>query len=270
MRENELVALNMLTETFNINLKSIYKVKADNGEVYKSKANGDLYYCHVCMLKGKIRISTLQSYELDIEAGQATFLWSNEVQSYTVVGDDVQFFWTFFSLEGKKLPVMEIVKIENIEKAVKDLHHCADLLRKSSIFELARANMIFTKYVLDGVEQLASKPAESEIWQQRNIYISIDYIKENLYNLPSVQELARLVGMSLKQYRKHFKRVMGMYPAQYIGEQKMSVIKDYLSKTDLSINQIAELLGFSSPYYLCNAFKKRFGCTPSEYRKRVK
>ena len=37
--------------------------------------------------------------------------------------------------------------------------------------------------------------------------------------------------------------------------------------TDLSIAQIASMLGFSSPEYFCRWFKHYLGKTPSEYRK---
>ena len=65
-------------------------------------------------------------------------------------------------------------------------------------------------------------------------------IKDNLYNLPTIQELANLVGMSLKQYRKHFKKIVGVYPAKYIYDQKMLIVKQCLLNTELTIAEIAE------------------------------
>lgn len=266
--QNEFIAINMLTDALNINLKSIYKVRANNGEIYKSKAQGDIYYCYVFVIKGKLQIQTIQSYDLIVEERHATFLWSNEIQSHTAFSDDVQFFWIYFSWEGKELPLLKVFKIEHADNAVKDFHYCIELLKRSNSFDLLRANMIFAKYVIGGAESLANEIEGG--WHQRCIYKSIDYIRENLYALPTIQELATLVGMSLKQYRKHFKKVMGVYPAQYISKQKMTVAKDYLTKTDLTINQIADMMGFSSPYYLSSCFKKTFGCAPNEYRKQLR
>ena len=43
-----------------------------------------------------------------------------------------------------------------------------------------------------------------------------------------------------------------------------------LSETDLSLTQIAQMLGFSSPSYFSQAFRKAQGISPIDYRKSTK
>lgn len=267
---NDIFAINALVDMVSINIKSIYKTSARNGETYKFKLGGDVYFCYVFVLKGKMKLRTLQSYEFEVAEGCATFLWSNDIQSYTLYGEEVQYFWVYFSLSGKKLTLMKPFAVSNVEKTSASLHRCISLLLRSTTHDSMRANMIFTKYVLEGSEKLWEEEVGAGGSQRIAIATSVDYIKDNLYNLPTIQELANLVGMSLKQYRKHFKKIMGVYPAKYIYDQKMLIVKQCLLNTGLTIAQIAEMMGFSSAYYLSACFKKSFGCSPNEYRKKFK
>ena len=267
---NDIFAINTLVDTVSINIKSIYKTSARNGETYKCKMGGDVYFCYVFVLKGKMKLRTLQSYEFKVAEGCAAFLWSNDIQSYTLYGEEVQYFWVYFSLSGKKLTLMKPFAVSNVEKTSASLHRCISLLLRSTTHDSMRANMIFTKYVLEGSEKLWEEEVDAGGSQRIAIATSVDYIKDNLYNLPTIQELANLVGMSLKQYRKHFKKIMGVYPAKYIYDQKMLIVKQCLLNTELTIAQIAEMMGFSSAYYLSACFKKSFGCAPNEYRKKFK
>ena len=135
---------------------------------------------------------------------------------------------------------MKPFSVSNVEKASASLYRCISLLLRSTTHDSMRANMIFTKYVLEGLEKLWEEEVSAGGSQRIAIATSVDYIKDNLYNLPTIQELANLVGMSLKQYRKHFKKIVGVYPAKYIYDQKMLIVKQCLLNTELTIAEIAE------------------------------
>jgi AraC-like DNA-binding protein len=46
---------------------------------------------------------------------------------------------------------------------------------------------------------------------------------------------------------------------------RKSLTEDYLTETNLSINQIAELLGFNDASNFRRVFKRWFGMSPSQY-----
>lgn len=50
---------------------------------------------------------------------------------------------------------------------------------------------------------------------------------------------------------------------------RLDKAKEYLLTTDLSINAIAEEIGFDNEGYFSRIFKKYFGCSPREYRKKT-
>lgn len=72
-----------------------------------------------------------------------------------------------------------------------------------------------------------------------------------------------------KYYLAHaFKREYGVSPISYQITCRIREGKRLLAETDLSLSQIAAILGFSSPSYFSQSFRSAEGITPTEYRKR--
>jgi len=72
--------------------------------------------------------------------------------------------------------------------------------------------------------------------------------------------------------RKLFKKETGVTPHEYLTRIRMNAAKLLLSgssRYDYSINEISEMCGFSEPLYFSRIFKKRFGCSPSQFVQRV-
>lgn len=72
--------------------------------------------------------------------------------------------------------------------------------------------------------------------------------------------------------RKLFKKETGMTPHEYLTRTRMNAAQMLLSGTsrnDYSISETSEMCGFSEPLYFSRVFKKRFGCSPSQYGQRT-
>lgn len=67
---------------------------------------------------------------------------------------------------------------------------------------------------------------------------------------------------------REFKKVYNITPYAYILNRKFESAKSLLLNTALSVGTIAEKLGFCDMQYFSVSFKKRFSCTPTEYRKK--
>lgn len=93
-------------------------------------------------------------------------------------------------------------------------------------------------------------------------YIDQHY-KENI----SLDLLAEKVSIN-KYYMAHaFKREYGVSPINYLIACRIREGKRLLAETDLSLSQIANVLGFSSPSYFSQSFRNSEGMSPTEYRK---
>lgn len=99
------------------------------------------------------------------------------------------------------------------------------------------------------------------------IYTSIMYIEEHLSEELSLSELAEHVSLSAPYFSKLFKDVMGSSFSEYLTNARLQQAQILLGQTDLSIEKIADKVGFANGNYFCNVFKKRYGVAPSEFRR---
>ena len=82
----------------------------------------------------------------------------------------------------------------------------------------------------------------------------------------TLEQLAEEGHMN-KFYLSHaFKKEYGLSPINYMISKRIDESKYLLAETDLSLSQIAQLLGFSSLSYFSQVFHRTQGITPKEYR----
>lgn len=94
-----------------------------------------------------------------------------------------------------------------------------------------------------------------------------DYIDQHYKESISLDLLAEKVSIN-KYYMAHtFKREYGVSPINYLIACRIREGKRLLTETDLSLSQIAAVLGFSSSSYFSQSFRNAEGMSPTEYRK---
>lgn len=88
---------------------------------------------------------------------------------------------------------------------------------------------------------------------------------------PLTLELLAQEAHMNKFYLSHaFKREYGISPISYMISRRISESKYLLTETDLSMSQIAQLLGFSSLSYFSQVFHKTQGISAMEFRQSTK
>ena len=85
----------------------------------------------------------------------------------------------------------------------------------------------------------------------------------------SVDELAAECGFSKSWFIKRFSCVYRMTPIGFLNDFRTKVAAELL-KSDLPVTEVATRAGFSSPSDLYRHFTKKYGVSPSEYRKESK
>ena len=92
------------------------------------------------------------------------------------------------------------------------------------------------------------------------------YIDQHFKESLTLDQLAEEAHMN-KFYLSHvFKREYGVSPINYMISRRLEESKYLLAETDLSLSQIAQLLGFSSLSYFSQVFHRTQNTTPMEYR----
>ena len=93
------------------------------------------------------------------------------------------------------------------------------------------------------------------------------FIEVNLEDYQfSVEKLAHLAELSQAQLNRKLKAIVGRSSGKLIKSYRLQKAKNLLQKTNLTIAEIANKVGFQDADYFSKVFKQEEGKTPSEFR----
>ena len=95
---------------------------------------------------------------------------------------------------------------------------------------------------------------------------SIVYIKNNIKDKITVEQLAKISGYGLTTFYKKFKAATSLSPVEYILEERIRQSKILILKQQLGLKEIAFTCGFNSYEYFCNSFKKIEKIKPTVFK----
>lgn len=98
----------------------------------------------------------------------------------------------------------------------------------------------------------------------------IQFIEKHYAEHISQTEVADRFYFSSVYFSKYFKKCTGMTFTDYLTTYRVEQARHALLYTDKSVSRIAMENGFSDDRRLIIAFKKKYGTTPLQYRKREK
>lgn len=98
---------------------------------------------------------------------------------------------------------------------------------------------------------------------------TIHFLKENIENRISLQNIIDYTGYSQSHLSALFKKHTGMSPLAYFNRLKIERACQLLKDTDLKVNQICLKLGIDDQYYFSRLFSKAMGISPTAYRETV-
>ncbi len=97
---------------------------------------------------------------------------------------------------------------------------------------------------------------------------AVDYIQRNICEHITAQDAARHAGLSLRVLQKRFKAELQQTPARYIQHTRIEQAKTLLETTDRSVDDIADIVGYSHGLSLSKTFKALTGESPVQYRRK--
>ena len=80
----------------------------------------------------------------------------------------------------------------------------------------------------------------------------------------SLEELAKLAGMSRARFAAHFRTVVGATPFDYLTDWRIDVAQGLLWRGE-PLKLVAPCMGFQSSTAFSRAFSKRIGLSPTEW-----
>ncbi|MDX1301531.1 GlxA family transcriptional regulator [Photobacterium sp.] len=122
-----------------------------------------------------------------------------------------------------------------------------------------------------------SKSAQQPFYQiggqvqfDESIALAQDWMKRNLSQSMTAQSVAIQCGLPLRTFNRKFKEQVGQSPHQYLQKIRMETAQQLLRDFGMSVQDVAEQVGYKDAYHFSTRFQQQFSITPSKYRKMVK
>ncbi|GIO92368.1 AraC family transcriptional regulator [Paenibacillus lactis] len=107
-----------------------------------------------------------------------------------------------------------------------------------------------------------------ENWPE-NVRRAAEFIELNYSRMISIDQLSEQVSLSKYHLIRRFSASTGMTPGAYLTRIRTEKAMELLRGTGLSLETIAERIGYSSGSYFIKAFRNLTGLTPGEFRSGV-
>ncbi len=97
---------------------------------------------------------------------------------------------------------------------------------------------------------------------------AVKFIHNHSREMIQVTDVAEAVGLSRRALEQRFRRALGHSVLEEIKYHRVNQMANMLIGTNLSISQIARLLGYPDASNISRYFKQQKGISPSDYRKK--
>lgn len=145
-----------------------------------------------------------------------------------------------------------------------------DLLWQEQLFhQLLKALFFQNHRAIKEANQLYFAKAATREEIYRRLYFAKDYMDANFTASLSLEDIAAVAQLSSNHFLRTFKQLFRTSPSQYIAHLRMQKACQLLQNSNESISTIVYTAGYSSLSNFSWEFKKYFGLSPSDYRKKV-
>jgi AraC-like DNA-binding protein len=201
---------------------------------------------------------------LRARAGTVLFLDFHRVRRYRPV-DGAWRFWFFeYESAGLPFPLGRPFPIADTARDEAEARECLESLRSATPPSAAYASAVFTAMVHRWLLAFTAgaKPQDVRALRVRE---AVAEMRRNLGRPLSIPALAARVGMGERAFRNAFQAVTDWSPKRYLDRLRLEKAAELLRQNRYSIAEIADLLGYSSPFHFSRAFRELFGVPPSTF-----
>ena len=240
--------------------------------IYSSNANTSLHF----IIEGSGYLAYDGYPTIKVQKGQIFALlpsspakyWPDEKKPY-------KYFWISFLGNGiipvleklnisAKSPIISPINKSTIKRLfIENFNHSqkypqfADIINKSYLYKI-----FFTLLLEEHIEQKKETglqfASHIELAQK---YISLHYADHEL----NLQEVATYCHLNKAYFSRIFVKAMGITFTNYLLDFRIRQAISFFQQGETSIQDVAYRVGFISPYYFSNVFKKITSVSPKKY-----
>ena len=140
----------------------------------------------------------------------------------------------------------------------------------ASVQNLIRNRLILKEHFTSDISVTEKLPISKSL-DKKFINDFAGIVEQNLANDKfNVDDICKLIGVSRVQLYRKVKALLGCSITDYILNRRLKKAKYLLNNEQHNISEITYMVGFSNPNYFATVFKAKYGCTPSEFKKKEK
>lgn len=156
-------------------------------------------------------------------------------------------------------PYLETVMVDIKDITSVDLH-----LQFNRLNNINEVEKWLVDLVLNIFNYLDSRRSQSniEIVEKAKHYISLNISRQDM----SLNMVADAIYISPGYLSRLIKEETGMSFIEYVTDYRLEMAKNMLLSSNMKVEEIATMSGYSSSQYFIRRFKRKYGFAPREYK----
>jgi AraC-like DNA-binding protein len=94
-----------------------------------------------------------------------------------------------------------------------------------------------------------------------------EYVDSHLDQSIELESLAATAELSVYHFARTFKQSEGTTPHAFVLERRLARARELLTRTDLSLSEVAFAVGFADQSHFTRRFRQMVGVSPGQFRK---
>lgn len=222
------------------------------------------YYLIHYVLSGKGSFQSPRGM-YEVKQGEMFIIHPFEVTYYKAdVKEPWHYCWVGFEMH---LPAQVYLEEDVIH--LPHAEHIFKGIKESEWIETGREFYICSK-IYELLLQLGAGQIENREGASSYIDKAKNYIMANYMKPITVEGLAEKLGLERSYFSNLFKKQMGKSPQTYLVEFRLIKAAELMSLYDYKPGEAATSVGYSDLFNFSKMFKKKFGMSPTDYKKRYK
>ena len=222
----------------------------------------------IYVLKGNVQC-VINNKEFNLQAGQYGLCLPYDIHSYKPEPDTL--YWVgVFSEDYVRLFANQIHGKTASDFVFECPSNTDTFLRKTLISENPPSIMILKSCLYAACDAFISSVnlLENSDNKKNNIPIIAEYVSANHTKNISLKDISNLLGYDYNYVSRYFNSAFNMSFSDFLNLYRIETALRLLDETDKKITDIALESGFQSVRNFNEAFRKKIGLSPSEYKLR--